>query len=371
MTKRYFVVPFLTLLLAACGGGDSSKNGAAKLEQLKQQKAKLETEIAALEKEVNKNDTSAKVKTVIIASVEDTLFEHFIDVQGSVDARENVNVTSKVPGIITAIYVKEGQLVKQGQVLAQVDDQVLKAGMAELKTQLELATTLYEKQQNLWSQKIGSEVQFLSAKNNKESLERKMGTMQDQLNQTRIIAPISGSVDAVIAKIGDAAQPGAPAFRVVNSNNLKVVANVAESYAGKIKTGDEVVVVFPDIDKEIRTRITFASRLIDPLSRTIKVEVGLKPDAALRPNMIARIRIIDYVAKNAVVIPVNVIQYSMGKPYVIVAKEANGKQMAQRRNLEVGHTYNDMAEIKSGLQPGDKIVTMGYQGLNDNDLIKL
>lgn len=371
MTKRYFVVPFLTLLLAACGGGDSSKNGAAKLEQLKQQKAKLETEIAALEKEVNKNDTSAKVKTVSIASVEDTLFEHFIDVQGSVDARENVNVTSKVPGIITAIYVKEGQQVKQGQVLAQVDDQVLKAGMAELKTQLELATTLYEKQQNLWSQKIGSEVQFLSAKNNKESLERKMGTMQDQLNQTRIIAPISGSVDAVIAKIGDAAQPGAPAFRVVNSNNLKVVANVAESYAGKIKTGDEVVVVFPDIQKEMRTRITFASRLIDPLSRTIKVEVGLKPDAALRPNMIARIRIIDYVAKNAVVIPVNVIQYSMGKPYVIVAKESNGKQMAQRRNLEVGHTYNDMAEIKSGLQPGDKIVTMGYQGLNDNDLIKL
>lgn len=372
MTKRYFVVPFLTILLAACGGGDSSKNGAAKLEQLKQQKAKLETEIAALEKEVNKNDsTTAKVKTVSIASVEDTLFEHFIDVQGSVDARENVNVTSKVPGIITAIYVKEGQFVKQGQTLAQVDDQVMKAGVAELRTQMELATTLYEKQKNLWSQKIGSEVQYLSAKNNKESLERKMATLQDQLSQTRIISPISGSVDAVIAKIGDAAQPGAPAFRVVNSNNLKVVANVAESYAGKIKTGDEVVVVFPDLDKEMRTRITFASRLIDPLSRTIKVEVGLKPDAALRPNMIARIRIVDYVAKNAVVIPVNVIQYSMGKPYVIVAKESNGQQTAQRRNLEVGHTYNDMAEIKSGLQPGDKIVTMGYQGLNDNDLIKL
>jgi len=371
MTKRYFVVPFLALLLAACGGGDSSKNGAAKLEQLKQQKAKLETEIAALEKEVNKNDTSAKVKTVSIANVEDTLFEHFIDVQGSVDARENVNVTSKVPGIITAIYVKEGQFVKQGETLAQVDDQVLKAGMAELRTQLELVTTLYEKQKNLWSQKIGSEVQYLSAKNNKESLERKMATMQDQLSQTRIISPISGTVDAVIAKIGDAAQPGAPAFRVVNSNNLKVVANVAESYAGKIKTGDEVVVVFPDIQKEMRTRITFASRLIDPLSRTIKVEVALKPDAALRPNMIARIRIIDYVAKNAVVIPVNVIQYSMGKPYVIVAKESNGKQTAQRRDLEVGHTYNDMAEIKSGLQAGDKIITMGYQGLNDNDLIKL
>jgi membrane fusion protein (multidrug efflux system) len=372
MTKRYFVVPFMILVLAACGG-NSTKDAATRLGQLKKQKATLEEEIAKLEKEVSKNDTTVKekVKTVALTPVENTLFEHFIDVQGSVDARENVNVTSKVPGVITAIYVKEGQMVKEGQALAQVDDQVLRSGIAELKTQLELATVLYEKQKNLWAQKIGSEVQYLSAKNNKESLERKMATLQDQVGQTRIISPISGSVDAVIAKIGDAAQPGAPAFRVVNSNNLKVVANVAESYAGKIKTGDEVVVAFPDINKEIRTRVTFASRVIDPVSRTIKVEVALKPDAALRPNMIARIRIIDYTAKNAVVIPVNVIQYSMGKPFVVVAKEVNGKQTAQRRTLELGHTYNDMAEVTSGLQAGDKIVSMGYQGLDDNDLIKL
>jgi RND family efflux transporter MFP subunit len=158
---------------------------------------------------------------------------------------------------------------------------------------------------------------------------------------------------------------------VVNVNNLKVTANVAEAYAGLLKTGDAVIISFPDINKEIRSNISFASRTIDPLSRTIKIEVPLKADNTLRPNMIAHIRIVDYIAKNAVVIPVNVIQYTSGKPYVIVAQNANGKMVAQRKTIELGRTYNDRAEIKNGLAEGDKIITTGFQGLNDDDLIKL
>lgn len=373
MTTRYsFLVPFLALVLAACGGGE---NKAAKLQQLKQEKVKynedIDKKIAALEKEVGVKDTVLKMKDVTVAEVKDTLFEHYIDVQGSVDARENVNVSARVPGVITSILVREGQQVAKGQTLAQVDDQVLRANMAELHTQMDLANTLFEKQKNLWAQKIGSEVQYLNAKNQKESLERKMATLQDQLAQTRIIAPISGTVDAVIAKVGDNAAPGAAAFRVVNANNLKVTANVAEAYAGFLKTGDAVIIAFPDINREIRSNIGFASRTIDPLSRTIKIEVPLKPDNVLRPNMIAHIRIVDYTAKNAVVIPVSVIQYTAGKPYVIIAQNTNGKMIAQRKNIEMGRTYNDKAEVKSGLTNGDKIVTTGFQGLNDNDLIKL
>jgi RND family efflux transporter MFP subunit len=371
MTKRYFVIPLTTVILAACGGGAVNKE--TQLQQLKQQKAKLEQQIATLEKEVGKSDTIQKIKTVTLATLDNDVFEHYIDVQGSVDARENVNVFSKTPGVVTAIYVKEGQAVSKGQALGQVDDQLARAGIAEVKTQLELATTAFEKQQNLWNQKIGSEMQYLTAKNNKESLERRLATLNEQLSQTRIIAPINGTVDAVIAKLGDNAGPASPtaAFRVVNGNSLKVVANVAEGYAAKVKTGDPVLLSFPDINKDIRARIGFASRTIDPLSRTIKVEVPLPADQALRPNMIAHIKIIDYTAKNAVVIPVNVIQYTMGKPFVVVAKDSNGKLMAQRRDIEMGRTYNDKAEIKNGLQPGDKLVTAGYQGLNDNDLIKL
>lgn len=369
MNTKYIIIPFATILLAACGGGNTDKAG--KLQQLREQKTAIDKEIAALEKEVNKTDSAVKKKSVTVADIRDTTFEHYIDVQASVDARENVNATSRTPGVITAIHVKEGQSVSKGQALAQVDDQVLRANLAELRTQLDLASTLYEKQKNLWSQKIGSEVQYLNAKSNKESLERKMATLQDQLAQTKIISPISGTVDAVIAKIGDNAAPGVPAFRVVNTNNLKVAANVAEAYAGKVKTGDPVLISFPDINRDIRTTIGFASRVIDPLSRTIRVEVPLKPDAALRPNMMAKLRIVDYIAKNAIVVPVSVIQYSLGKPYIIVAKDNKGQLVAQRKDVEVGRTYNDIAEIKSGLQAGEKIVTTGYQGLNDNDLIQL
>ncbi|MGF6844976.1 membrane fusion protein (multidrug efflux system) [Chitinophaga sp. W3I9] len=374
MIKKYsFLIPFVALMLASCGGGG---NKAEQLEKLKQEKVKynedIDKKIAALEKEAGVKDTTQqKMKDVTVTAITDTIFEHYIDVQGSVDARENVNVSARVPGVITNIFVREGQAVKQGQTLAQVDDQVLRANMAELRTQMDLANTLFEKQKNLWSQKIGSEVQYLNAKNQKESLERKMATLQDQQSQTRIIAPISGTVDAVIAKVGDNAAPGAPAFRVVNANNLKVTANVAEAYAGLLKSGDAVILSFPDINREIRSTIGFASRTIDPLSRTIKIEVPLKPDAGLRPNMIARIRIVDYVAKNAVVVPVSVIQYTSGKPYVMVAQNANGKMVAQRKTIDMGRTYNDKAEIKSGLTTGDKVITTGFQGLNDNDLIKL
>lgn len=368
MSKIYRPALLIVMLMAACG----SPSPEEQLAKLKKEEATLKQKIAKLEKETNKSDTAErKKKSVIVAAVQDTVFEHYIDVQGSIDARENVSVSAKMPGIVTAIYVKEGQAVKKGQALAQVDDQILRANVAELRTQMDLANTLFLKQQNLWNQKIGSEVQYLNAKNQKESLERKMATLNDQLAQTRIVSPINGTVDAVIVKLGDNAAPGSPAFHVVNGSNLRVLANVAEAYASKVKTGDQVVLDFPDIDKNLRTKIGFASKVIDQTSRTIKVEVPLQNDPDLRPNMIARMKIIDYVAPNAIVIPVNIIQYSLGKPYVIIAQKQNGNMIAKRREIEMGRTYNDKAEIKGGLKAGEQIVTIGYQGLNDNDLIQL
>ncbi|SIO50206.1 efflux RND transporter periplasmic adaptor subunit [Chitinophaga niabensis] len=369
MTKRYFVLPLITVILAACGGGGGNK--AEELQKLKQEKSALDAKISALEKELKTGDSSVKMKTVTVAALENTTFEHYIDIQGSVDAKENVDATAQVPGTIRAIYVKEGQAVSKGQALAQVDDQVLRSSLAELQTRLDLAKVLYEKQENLWKQQIGSEVQFLTAKNQKEALERNLATMKDQLAQARIVAPISGTVDAVIAKVGDNAAPGVPAFRIVNGNNLRVVANVAESFAGKVKTGAEVLLTFPDINKEQRTRIGFASKTIDPVSRSIRVEVPLKSTADLNPNMIAQLRIIDYKAPSAVVVPVSVIQYSLGKPYVLTVKGSGDKLQAVRNNIEIGRTYNDKAEIKSGLQAGDRIITSGFQGVNDNDFVKL
>lgn len=368
MSKIYRPALLIVALMAACGNPSPEQQ----LAELKKEEATIKQKIAQLEKQVHKTDTTErKKKSVIVSVVQDTLFEHYIDVQGSIDARENVAVSAKMPGIVTAIYVKEGQAVSKGQALAQVDDQILRSNAAELRTQIDLANILFLKQQNLWNQKIGSEVQYLNAKNQKETLERQMATLNDQISQAKIISPINGTVDAVIVKLGDNAAPGSPAFHVVNGSNLRVLANVAEAYASKVKTGDQVVLDFPDIDKNIRTKIGFASKVIDQTSRTIKVEVPLQNDPALRPNMIARLKIIDYVAPKAIVIPVNIIQYSLGKPYVIIAQQQNGKMVAKRREIEMGRTYNDKAEIKGGLQAGEQIVTIGYQGLNDNDLIQL
>ncbi len=374
MNKSYCIIPLVILLMACGGGNDHSpkavKEKTARLEKLKADKAKIDKEITALEKELNKND-SVQNKSVVVATLDDTTFTHFIDVQGSVDARENVNVSSRMMGTITAIYVHEGARVSEGQSLAQVDDQVLKANMAELHTQLDLANTLYEKQKNLWSQQIGSEVQFLNAKSQKESLERRIGTMQEQLNQSRITSPITGTVDAVIAKVGDVAQPGNPAFRVVNTNNLKIVANIAEAYAGHVHTGDAVQITFPDISKTIQGRISFAAQTIDPLSRTIRVEVQLAPDAGLKANMVAQIQIVDYQAPNVITVPVNVVQYSLGKPYVVVAQPEKSGLVAKRRPIEMGRTYNDRAEVKSGLKYGEQLIVTGFQDLNDNDPVQL
>ena len=369
MTRKYLVLPLVTLVLAACGGGEGKPE--EQIQKKKQEVAKLQAEIKELEKKTKGTDTVQKMKTVTIATVQDTTFEHYIDIQGSVDARENVNVSPQVPGVIRSILVREGQSVSKGQVLAQLDDLVTRAGIAELQTQIDLAKTLFDKQANLWNQKIGSEVQYLNAKTQVESLQRKMSTMKEQLAQSRIVSPINGTVDAVIAKLGDAASPGNPAFRVVNSSNLRVLADVAESFAGKVKTGDDVIINFTDINKQIRTKIGFAAKVIDPVSRTIKVEVPLPGGGEVRPNMTAQIRIVDYRAKDAIVVPVRVIQYSLGKPYVLVLKGDGNKLQAVRKDVEMGRTYNDLAEIKAGLQAGDRIITTGFQGVNDNDMVKL
>ncbi|RPE13048.1 efflux RND transporter periplasmic adaptor subunit [Chitinophaga lutea] len=369
MTRKYFVLPLLTIVLAACGGGEGKPE--EQIQKKKQEIAKLQQEVKELEKKTKGTDTVQKMKTVSIASITDTVFEHYIDIQGTVDARENVDVSPQVPGVIRSISVREGQAVSRGQVLAQLDDVVIRAGIAELQTQIDLARTLFNKQANLWNQKIGSEVQYLNAKSQVEGLERKMATMKEQLAQARIVSPINGTVDAVIAKLGDAASPGVAAFRVVNSSNLRVLANVAESFAGKVKTGDEVIITFPDINKQMRTKIGFAAKVIDPVSRTIKVEVPLKGSGDVRPNMTAQMRIVDYKASNAIVVPVKVVQYSLGKPYVITVKGEGNKLQAVRRDVELGRTYNDLAEIKSGLTAGDRIITAGFQGVNDNDPVKL
>lgn len=307
-----------------------------------------------------------KTKTVEVLSLQTQVFNNYVEVQGKVDADENVSVNAEMPGTVSKIFVQLGDQVSIGQILAELDSKVILQGIAEIQSALDLATTLFEKQKNLWDQKIGTEVQFLGAKSQKESLEKRMASLQEQLKMSRIISPINGIVDAIDIKIGQATMPGLPAMRVVNMNSLKVKGEVAESYLAKVKSGNDVIVIFPDMMDTVRTKITYAAKVISPLNRTFTATVNLDGKKEYHPNMIAILKIVDYSNPKAYVVPVSTIQKAQEGDYVFIAENKKAKKV----KVKVGRTYNGNAEILEGLNETDKLITRGFQELNEGEVIK-
>ena len=272
------------------------------------------------------------------------------------------------PGTVTRIFVKVGQNVNKGQVLAQLDDKVLRQSIAQMQTQLDLATTVFNRQKNLWDQKIGTEVQYLTAKSQKQGLEEQLAGLKSQAAMNKIKSPVSGTVDAMDLKLGASVAPGNPTgIRVVNASRLKVKALVSENYGGKVNQGDEVQVSLPDVPENLQARISFAAKVIDPISRGFNVEVKLPSNRKYRPNMLAILKIVDYKNDNALVVPVNAIQKSETSEYVFLA--VNGK--AKKADIRTGKVSDGKAEVLSGLKAGDKVITTGFQDLNDGDGVKL
>ncbi|TAL57776.1 MAG: efflux RND transporter periplasmic adaptor subunit [Bacteroidetes bacterium] len=359
----------LIVFLSACGGDkDSLKIMTEKRDSLKKVMAGVETEIAKLEEEIAKKDTSKKEKkkTVELLALVPQNFNNYIDIQGKVDADENVSVNAEMPGTVSKVNVQLGDQVSTGQVLAELDSKALQQGIAEIQNSLELANTLFEKQKNLWEQKIGTEVQFLGAKNQKESLEKRMASMQEQLRMSKIISPINGIVDAVDVKLGQATMPGLPAIRVVNMNSLKVKGEVAESYLSKVKSGNEVVVIFPDMMDTVRTKIAYVAKVISPLNRTFTATVNLDGKKEYHPNMIAIMKIIDYSNPKAFAVPVSTIQKAQEGDFIFIAENKKAKKV----KVKTGRTYNGNTEILEGLKEGDQLISKGFQELNEGDIIK-
>lgn len=360
-------------ILVACGGG-SETDKKAQLEKLKAEQTKISQDIAKLEAEIAKENPNAKLnvksKEVAVAALATRTFDHYVQTQGSVESENNILVSAKSAGVITQVFVTEGQKVSKGQVLAQIDNSVVARGVDAMKSQLELATTVYNRQKNLWDQKIGTEVQFLQAKTNKENLERQLQSVQEQNDMYRIKSPINGTVDDVHVKVGENIAPGQPAVRVVNGSDLKIVANMSEAYVTNIKKGNKVIVSIPELNKDVVAKVTFVATNIDALSRTFKVEVKLPSYADIRPNMTANIKVVYLTAKSAVVVPVNVIQ-SLNNEKIVYIAEADGKQQrARKRVVTVDGVFGNEAQVQ-GLKAGDQLITVGYQGLNDGDPIKL
>jgi RND family efflux transporter MFP subunit len=374
--KRIFLYLFTAQLLAACSDKQANDLGSKKekLAELKKQKQDIEKQMLTLETEISKLDTSAeqlvKIKTVNATEIKAEPFQHFISVQGYLEAEDNLMVSSKMPGMITSIKVKQGDLVAEGQILAVLDDEILRKSIDEVKVSLDQTNILFEKQKTLWEQKIGTELQYLTLKNQKEGLEKKLVTLKSQQNQNLVTAPFAGMIDEVYAKTGSMASPGAPLVQLVNTSNVKATAKVPDSYVAFVKNGDKVHLQFPDLNKSFQGQVSFVGRVVDPLSRTFKIEVKMPAGMAeLKPNLLTLVQINDKTLPSAIVIEENIIQPTENGKIVFVASEENGKKVAKQKSVVTGLSFGGKVEVVSGLAAGEKLITTGYQDLFDNQPI--
>jgi RND family efflux transporter MFP subunit len=357
------------LLLASCG----SKDKNAQLNDLKAKRSELDGQIASLEKELGITN-AAKARKVVTTDVVTAPFKHCVEIQGTVDAENNVVVAPQIPGLVTRIYVQEGDAVQAGQLLAETDNSAYAAQIAAIQPQLELAKDVFQRQERLWEQKIGSEVQYLQAKTQVDALTKQISAVQAQIELTKVKAPLSGIVDHVGARVGQfaTAQNPDPCFRIVNLSSLKVKSEVAETYANKVKKGNKVLLYFPDIATEVEGSISFTAKFISPMSRTFTAEALLSgSNELLRPNMVSIMKIVDYENPAAILAPLNIIQNENNLQYVYVAVNENGVLTARRRTVTVGQVYAGNAELTSGLSIGDKLITTGYAELTEGMAIEL
>lgn len=388
----------LTIISIAVACGESKKENSAainekkaQLEQLKKQEEGLKAEITKVEDELAKIDTSAakaeKEKLVTTTPVQVENFAHFIDLQGTIDADNVAYVTPRNGGgQVKEVLVRQGDPVRKGQLLLRLDDAITKQSLTaaqqrltELNTQIAYSKDLLKRQQNLWSQGIGTEVQLITAKNNVASLENQLKSAEasiqvnkEQVNTSNVYAEMDGVADQVTIKMGEffTGNPQTSGIiRIVNTSRLKVMAQVPEVYLGKVNTGSKVEVNLPDISKSLSASITNSGKLIDPLSRSFYIEARIAPDKDLRPNQVAMVRIQDYVNPTAITIPVNTLQNDEKGKFVMVAAKEGDKLVARKKQVAVGELYGDKLEVKMGIAVGDVLITDGFQGLYDGQPI--
>ncbi|MBL7697223.1 MAG: efflux RND transporter periplasmic adaptor subunit [Chitinophagaceae bacterium] len=363
----------------ACGNASKPAEGdrQAELQKLKEEQTKLNEKIRTMEDALAKTDTSAAAKAnaklVEITPVAANTFTHFIDLQGKVDAENIAYVSPRGQGgLVRAVLVKQGQHVNKGQLLMRLDDAVTSQQIDQLKVQLNLAKTMYERRKNLWDKQIGTEIELIQAKSNVENLEKQLALLNEQHSMANVYAEISGVADMVTIKVGEFFTPASASvkgIRIVNTNNLKVVVEVPENYLDKVKQGSEVQISFPDINKTITSKVSVKGSTIDPSTRSFYIEAKIPNNKDVRPNQIALVKIQDYEANNAITIPMNTLQNDEKGKYVMVAVTENGRLLARKKTIEVGELYGNNLEVKSGLKPEDALITEGFQGLYDGQLL--
>lgn len=361
------------VLATACGpGGDG-----ARLARLEHKRDALNEEIGRLKAAMaaGKGSVARAAEAPLAVRAERigaTLFRHFITVQGTVESDSNILVPPLSPGLVKKIHVKVGDRVAAGQLLAEIDAAVLESSIAEVENSLALAATVYERRQRLWDKKIGSEIEYLQAKNAKESLEKRLNTLREQLNLTRITSPLDGTVDGVMIKEGEMAAGGMGAFRIVQLSRLKITAALAENFISRVKRGDTVAVRIPVLGTEFEATIDAVSQVIDPRNRTFQIEAGV-PTAArgVKPNMLAVLLVNDYTNPAALTVPKNVVQETGTEKFLFVAARDGDGWAARKRVVRTGLDADDRVEVLEGLSDGERVVVFGFQNLADGQALAL
>ena len=381
---KNILYPLLTLLIISCGSKETTVEDAIASNDLKVIREKkneistkyenLRNELEKLEKAIAKIDPNKKIPLVTAYTVKDTTFNHFVEIQGSVQTRENLVLTPEYSGLLSRIYVKEGQYVNKGQTLARIDDGGLSQQLSQLEIQAQLAKTTFERQERLWNQKIGSEIQYLQAKSGYETQQAAVNQLKSNLAKTTIRAPFSGVIDEIITEQGSVVAPGqTPILRIVSLKNMYVEASVPERYIGSITKGTSVDVTIPVIGKTITAKVKQTSSYINPSNRTYMIEVPVpNKEKNIKPNLTARLRINDYTSDDALLIPQNLIsENAEGEQYVYVIENKNGKQIAAQKTISTGKIQNNLVEITEGITANSKIVQEGARSVKNNQEVKI
>jgi RND family efflux transporter MFP subunit len=375
--KKVFYIIFGAALFASCQPEDNSDIAKLKVERdsLVEVQTAVKEQIKALDMQIAALDTTIKFSLVTALEIEPSEFKHYFKVYGVVESDQAITIMSEASGKIKDIKVERGQRVKKGQTLAIIDASVLLKNKAELETALELAEEIYRKQEKLWLQeKIGSEVQYLEAKNNKESIERKLETVNAQIDMTRVKAPFAGVIDDVFPKEGEMAAPQMSMFRLVNLSSVYLTADVSEYYVGKVRPGTQAIVKFTNIEEELESEVVQVGSFINPDNRTFQVDVSLSGQSKrLKPNMMASIEINDYSKDSTIVLNSRVVQETTsGESFVYVLEDMlEDVGVVKRKIVKTGPSQNDMIEVTEGLKGSELIVDRGSRSVKEGQKVRL
>jgi len=385
--KKIILLFITTLFLASCGGDKKQRSVEdiiasqdlneirSKKDEITNMQIEMANQINLLDEQIEKLDSMQRVPLITTFISKEEVFDHYLDLQGNVDTKELLTITPEYNGILSKIYVKEGQWVTSGQVLAKIDDGGLSQQLAQLQIQADLAKTTFERQERLWNQKIGSEIQYLQAKSGYEAQMEAINQLKQQLAKTIVKAPFAGTIDDVITEQGNVVAAGqTPLFRLVNLNNMYIETDVPENHISNITKDKKVIVELPVLGKTLQSKVRQAGSYINPANRTFKIEVSISnKDRSIKPNLTAKLKINDYTNPIAILIPQSIIsENANGEQYVYVVNDRKGNLgVATRVIIKTGKTQGDNIEVLEGLQPGSEIIKEGARSVKEGQTVEI